>query len=540
MLVLAIVVVARLAAAQPQPQPNQAQQPPVLGTAAIKGHVYDGDGGRPLRRVQVMATGRTNSAATTDDQGVYEIHDLPAGKYAVFASKPNYVRLAYGQRSPLDQPRLIDLIDGQTIEKIDVTLTRGSVITGHVVDEFGDPVPNAQVTLVRGRNARGRRIFEQAGRMATTDDLGEYRLFGLNPGNYYVSASLRVPAGPPTDPDVPGYAVTLAPGTTSASEAQKVSVAEGQTVEEVNVALIPAKLARISGSASKSNGEPMSGGFVNVTPRDHSFVNGYGGQLRPDGTFVVQSVPPGDYNLTAQAPPAPGATRPEVASATVSVAGGDVNGVQLVVVPPVTASGTVILDPAAASTVKPSSIRISINALDPQQNMSVSTNMAVKDDFTFELSVMPGASSLNLVGSPTGVALKAVRVGGVDVTDSGFDVKAGENIRGIEIELTSQPTTVSGVVNDAGGNPAAASRVLIFPRDDRKWDGLSRYTRFSSTDADGKFKVSGLPPGDYYAVAGSDVTPDAAGDPDALEKLRTRAQSFSLNEGETKVLDLKM
>ncbi len=289
----------------------------------------------------------------------------------------------------------------------------------------------------------------------------------------------------------------------------------------------------------------MGGGFVSVTPRDsNSFGGGTGGQIRPDGAFVIRNVAPGDYKLTAQAQPAPGvAARPEIASGTVSVAGADVNGVQLVVIPPVTASGTVILDAAAATTNKPSSIRISIYPIDPQatQGVTFDTSGAVKDDYTFETSVLSGTTNIvNVINAPSGLSLKAVRVGGVDVTDSGFDVKAGENIRGIEIELTSQPTTVSGLVNDARGNPAVAARVLIFPRDDRKWDGLSRYTRLANTDADGKFKVTDLPPGDYYAVAGGDVAPDAAGDPDALEKLRTRAQSFSLNEGETKVLDLKM
>jgi protocatechuate 3,4-dioxygenase beta subunit len=512
------------------------------GTGIIRGRVFDGEDGQPLRRALVRAIApelRENHLAATDEQGRYELTGLLAGQYIVTASKGNYVGLMFGQRRPFDAGKPLQIIDAQTVDKVDFTLPRGGVITGHVVDEYGDPVPNVQVAAMRSQFVQGRRGFVPAGRFTTTDDLGEYRLFGLSPADYYVSATYRIPPANAADADVPGYAVTYFPGTASTADAQRVTIGNGRSRGDVNIALVPVKTAQIAGAAVNSKGQPMTNGYVGVMQRNGGPGNdASGAPLRPDGTFVIRNVAPGEYTLRAQSQFKQG-DRPDVATATVTVAGQDIEGLQLVVVPPSTASGVVLVDPAAEATIKASSIVLVMSPVD-RQFPFMDTSGRPKDDFTFEALMQPGTNMVRMLSMPAGMALKAVRVGGVDVTDTGFDVKPNENVRGIEVELTSHPTMVSGRVTDSRGAPSTDCTVVVFARDERKWEGASRYIGTARPDQDGKFQVSGLPPGDYDVVAVDNLEPGQSGDPDVLSRIRDRAAGLSLGDGETKVLDLKL
>jgi hypothetical protein len=220
----------------------------------------------------------------------------------------------------------------------------------------------------------------------------------------------------------------------------------------------------------------------------------------------------------------------------ITVAGQDIDGVQLVVMPPSTASGVLLVEPAAAASINASSIRLMVVPAD-EQAVLMDTSGRLHDDFTFDANMQPGNNMIRVIGMPDGLALKAVRVNGVDVTDTGFDVKPNENVSGIEIELTNRPTQISGQVTDSRGAPTKDCTVVIFARDERKWEGTSRYI---SAAQDGKFEVKGLPPGDYHAVAIDGIEPGQWGDPDVLTRIRDQAATLSLVDGETKTLDLKL
>ena len=107
----------------------------------------------------------------------------------------------------------------RTADKILVALPRGSVISGRVSDEFGEPVANAVVSAMRyGYAAGARRLMPAPGQNSrdTTDDQGQFRLFGLPPGEYIVSATLRALAGrgDRSSAENTGYAPTYYPGHT--------------------------------------------------------------------------------------------------------------------------------------------------------------------------------------------------------------------------------------------------------------------------------------------------------------------------------------
>jgi len=265
-------------------------------------------------------------------------------------------------------------------------------------------------------------------------------------------------------------------------------------------------------------------------------------QIRPDGSFSVSGLAPGEYTLRANAPPTDG-MMPEFATADVTVNGEDITGVRLAAAKQITATGRlVITDPAAAQTLRVGSLRLMVQPAnsDDMMMMMGPSGGTVKDDYTFEIKTPPGRMNVR-VGVPTpGWVLKAVRWNGVDVTDTGIDFAAGSEIAGIEVELTNHPAEVSGAVTNARGEPVKDYSVIFFSQDRDLWAGNSRYMATSRPDQDGRFKVRSLPPGSYYAVALDYVEPGDSSDPDFLERVRSKAITFSLNEGEAKTLDLRL
>jgi carboxypeptidase family protein len=514
------------------------------GTAQIRGRVFDAETAKPMRSAQVRiysADSRENRVSTTDEQGRYAFTELPAGRYNVFASKGGYVGVAYGQTRPFESGRPLDVRDTQTLEKVDFSLPRGGVITGHILDEYGDPAPNVQVTAMRYSFIQGQKRLTAYGHVDTTDDLGEFRLYGLTPGPYYVSATPRpTPGLAPNSEDREGYAATYYPGSTNPSEAQRVTVGAGQARADMNFALVPTRTVSISGTAVDSKGRPMMGG-VTAFQNDVTFFSPVNGPLRPDGSFTIAGLSPGGYQLRAQGATTSDGLR-EVATAQVTIGGDDIADLRLVGDAPVTASGRIMFDPPGTSSILPSAFRVAVMAI-PTSVVYISFGMAppapVQDDWTFAAKATPGRNRL-FVSTPPGWSTKAVRVNGIDVTDTGIDIKRNQDVSGIEIELTNHPASVSGTVTNSHGEAAKDYTVVVFARDEQRWMPATRYIMASRPDQEGRFKISAAPPGDYLAIAFEYVESGQWTDPEFLKQIRDRATAFTLGDGEAKILSLKL
>jgi hypothetical protein len=339
--------------------------------------------------------------------------------------------------------------------------------------------------------------------------------------------------------DRSGYAPTYFPGTSNMAEAQRVTVGLGQILSDLNMALMPARTARITGIALDSLGRPLAG-MVMAMPRTDSmmFMFGPPGQIRQDGSFSIGGLAPGSYVLQTNGMGGPDA---ESASAEVTISGDDVTGVRLVASKPSIASGRVIVDPAAAQTLRPSSLHVMVQpVVFDLPMMGGNAPAVVNDDLTFELKARPGKMRFALAGQAPGWSIRAVRYRGVDVTDSGVEFRANENLTDIELELTNRVTDLTGLVTNGRGEPVKDYSVVVFAQDHDKWTPNSRYLRTGRPDQDGRFKVSGLPPGQYHIVALEYLDQDNWNEPEYLERVQSKSTSVSINEGETKSVDLKV
>src|SRR6187431_1696486 len=107
------------------------------GTGKLRGRVVAADSGAVVRRAQVRISGTDIGVktASTDGQGRYEFKDLPAGRFTLSVSKAGFVTVQYGQSRPFEPGRPIELADAQLLEKADVSLPRGSALSGRILDE---------------------------------------------------------------------------------------------------------------------------------------------------------------------------------------------------------------------------------------------------------------------------------------------------------------------------------------------------------------------------------------------------------------------
>jgi protocatechuate 3,4-dioxygenase beta subunit len=559
---------------------------PKVGTARLRGRVLAGDAGSALRRAQVRVTSPDigTKTALTDSQGRFEFRDLPAGRFNVSVSKSGFVTMQYGQSRPFEPGRPIELTDGQVMDKADVALPRGSVLAGRVVDEFGEAVAEADVTAMRMQFQNGKRRLVPSGRNANTNDLGQFRIYGLPPGEYYVSATLRnmttmmldmaaaggMVAGGSGSPQTSGYASTYYPSTPNPGEAQRVAVAVGQELSSVDIQLQPVKLARITGMALGSDGKPMAGAMVMLMPsmRD-AMMFGPGGTSRTDkdGNFTLTGVTPGEYSLQVQSTggifqstaggnvmafafatsdgPAGGASQGpqqrEFGIATVNVAGEDITGLLITGTRGAKASGTVTF----LGGVKPegaAAMRVTSPTTDADNNPMPTFGAAqVKETGAFEIDSLVGGHTFRIGNLPRGWVIKRVTFNGDDITDRGMEFKAGQDVEGIEIELTNKVTAITGSVAGTDGTALKDYTVVVFAGDQQKWTlPQNRWMASARPDQEGQFRFNNLPPGEYYAIAVEYVAQGEWQDPAWLERASKTATKFTLDEGGAKTLALKL
>jgi hypothetical protein len=499
--------------------------------------------------VRLSRGGNYSRLVTTDGDGLFTLTDLSAGEYRLTVSRTGFTSMVFGQRRPLEPASAIDLSEGESFTA-NLALTRGGAIHGRVADEFGEPIAGTRVQVLRSRMVQGQRRLQSMGPGDLTDDTGSFRVYGLPPGDYYVTASTGPADSVRRDPPI------YYPGTPSFTEAQAVSLAVG-TEASADFQIQPFRNARVSGIVFNASGAPVQAmvqltseavgtgpTFENASdPRAFTLI----ADSRPDGRFTIDNVPPGPYTITANSSfvagmvagleagkPNAGPNKvmqeimergPETASQAVVIAGNDLTDIVLTTRRGGALSGTFAADTGVVRPL-PQGLGAEVRAASGGSGMSMTQGGRGN---AFRVAGMSGPFYLNITGVPEGWAVSQITVDGADVTDEAIDLK-GANATA-RVVLTDRITTISGVVQPR--RDRASYSVVVFPDDAARWAYPSRYVRAVQADDSGRFSIAGLPAHERYNAVAVDYLEDGEEqDSQLLERLRARATTFSLGEGE--------
>jgi Carboxypeptidase regulatory-like domain len=283
-------------------------------SATITGRVIDAGTQAPIAGARVILLpapmarpagpmGGPPAQAVTGDDGMYTFSGVPEGRYRVQVQK-------IGFAPPTDTP-MLQVSAGQTLAGPDLRLTKGGAISGRVLDARGEPMTEVMVTAVRkptGDSGRGRGAPALlAGQPGQTNDIGEFRISGLPAGDYYVTASPRpmIPLGQ-SSPSPSGGTTLVAtyyPGTSTMAGAQVITVAAGQTIGNLEFAMLSAVGYSIAGVVLDETNKPVDGAMVMLMPTQPVGLGPRGSaRTLPDGTFRINGVTPGAYRLNASVP----------------------------------------------------------------------------------------------------------------------------------------------------------------------------------------------------------------------------------------------
>jgi protocatechuate 3,4-dioxygenase beta subunit len=494
------------------PTPKSAEKVPPPCT--VSGRVVTAAEGTPLKssRVVLIAEHRQREsqvyAATSDSDGRFIIKDVPAGRYRFLATRTGYVDQHY-QANGDDTGAVLALQAGQEVKDILFRMNLAAVFTGRVNEEDGEPMALIQVVALRKptdeemedrKDSPSRGLELVPAGMAQTDDRGQYRIFGLKAGEYYIKAvdqyepmfnmalgsefEMREALGTQ-------YAPVYYPGVTQIGQAEALSASRGEEAH-VDLVLRRIKTIQISGRIIGADGKPATDAYVYLEELAEAYGVLQGIEVDAKGEFKVRGVAPGSYVLHAQQ------HSPEEAnyhaSQKIEVGSDNIDSITLALGRGVNFSGRVTV--SGAGTVELERFSISLRSHDSE---TAGSWARVKKDGTFQLLDVPdGNFSFSISGLEESWYVKSVRLGTDDVLTTGLEVAKGESEGTIQVAVSNSGAELTGSVMQ-DDKPMIGARVRITP------DPETPYNRFRSrtanTDQGGRFSFIGIAPGQYRVIA---------------------------------------
>lgn len=544
------LLLAAAAAAQPGARRQQAE--PATGAASIAGRVLD-SAGAPVRRAVVTVEGESRAQRTaksiTGDDGTFLIRELPKGKYWITAEKTGYLRGSYRGRSASGYGDPVELKDDTAKSGVDITLPRQGVIAGRVVDEWGEPAERVFVVAIPVRSSGGR---AGAATTANTNDLGEFRLSKLPPGNYLLLATRgadRVDALVDRQPGKPATAEapTYFPGAVDAASATaiRVNAGEERTGAEIRMqrSTVVTVGGRVSGDLPADRRARVSIRSTNEGPgfRGGGMMMGGGpqsdGGIRPDGTFTFRNIRPGEYTLSVITMDRGGAKI--LGKQTLMVGQQDILNVTLNAAAAPNIEGRLRADSEPPFAI--GSAQISLRPATgggaggfgpPPPSVKAGANGV----FTIP-AVSRERQVVQVEGAGEGIVVKSISAAGQPLP--GLDVDFSVVTGPLEILLTNKPAKITGTLE---GVAADAPRVAVWAVPDAQPLTVESWNRkkIKVEASAGTFSFDSLRPGSYRIAACEDADSDALNDASVWERVKNRTATVKVAEGETGQVTLRV
>jgi Carboxypeptidase regulatory-like domain len=519
-------------------------------TCSVSGTVVRRDTGEPLSKAKISLVTHENWDDSvfdiTDSQGHFLLDALPCASYLLTASHPGFVDAGYGQRKQNDPGAVLTLAPGQKMTGLVFKLQRTGVITGRVFDENGELVQGAIVRVLRptGRGKRQRALQVGTG---LSNDLGEFRIYDLSPGRYYLAVNYHLwSAREGFDPKPKhrllfkkGYPTTYFPNTTDPSKAQTVTLNAGDELTSIDFRLELVAMNTVSGRILNPPAANTIRGSIDI------YMNSRGsGLLDPDsidtravandGTFVLQRVPPGSYNIHALYADRDTGERVWVVR-QLEVTGADVEGITLAFM-----SGNLIKGHVNWEGGKQEDFSTLMVFLSPTDENSplIQKRSEVRPDGSLLFRNVNEGEYRPWISAPnTDCYVKSARVGKTAMADGKVAIHSGAD-NSLEVAVSCHASHVEGQVLTSDSLPAAGVFVVLVPESQTR-DQSSAYAE-ARTDQNGHFVLKGIKPGDYKLFSWDAVEDGEWYDSDFLRPFEEKGVSAHLEEGDRKRIDLTL
>jgi hypothetical protein len=467
---------------------------------------------------------------TTDRDGKFDVPDLDAGTYRLTITLNGYVKQEYGQRVFPGQGTILTLASGQSIKDLVVHLTPTGNVSGRIRDSFGQPASGVPVQVLKSTfSSLGQRILEPAG-ATRTNDRGEYRLYWVTPGRYYVAAGsplgflpgTRLAAGGPTvtpNESVETYVFTYYPGV---SDLMTAAIVDVTPASELTIDfLMTQELYKISGRVlSDVTGRPPTSIRASLA---YTLVSGGGGTSTfnapydPEtGAFEMRDVLPGSYYLQIAAPGGVARVPLEVRN--------NVPGLNVTVTGGVSIPGRLSIEGQQDGADKfRAQLRLASGPACSLGAAGVSpVGPSVNADGTFRIeNLLPGDycvgfATANQFATPPEYYIKEARLDREDILGKTLQVSPSMP-RGAALTIVLSPKVgqVEGIVIDDKQQPVAGVQAALIP--ERSRDRTDLY-KAATTDQNGRFMIRAVAPGDYKLFAWATLESLGYFDPDLLKK----------------------
>ena len=534
---------------RPPQTPVQEVKPEDLAT--VEGKVLDSVSGQPLSKAQLTLVrdqgGRQPLVASTDSAGVFVFRNVEPGLYYLAASRNRYARQSYGQRSSAGRGTALSLAARQKLSDIVIRLMPGAVITGRVVDEDGEPLPYVRISLMQYRYMGGKRQLAPSAGGGSSNDLGEYRIFGINPGRYYVSAtradSFMGALAPGSGPGAnTGYPTVYYPGVLDATQTSPIMVKAGEEKAGIDFRIVRTQAVRISGRVIDPSSSRLGDDIVvSLVSRsgaasfaDRRFIS----VSRESGKFEIGGVSPGSYELAATS--RPGSRDSLSASLRLEAGSSNLENLELVLSRGVALQGVVKVEGAVQPAPALDGLRVLLSSGGMQFIRPWSAgNEAVKADGSFQLlGVAPGEYQVRIFRLPEGMYLKSAFLGDQEALDKGLIVGSASEGAELTLTISGDGATLEGIVSGDKDKPYEGATVVLVP-EPAKRQRQDLYKNVSS-DQTGRFQLTAVPPGEYKLFAWDNVDYGAWQDPDFLQAFEDKGIKVKLEPRSSQVVELHL